>query len=80
MSMVESSQSVPAYKVISQVPQLVATQDGRFVQGYRVTAQFTGSGTTFYVDVPMGQYTPLNVRAMLQSHAADVAEIDALST
>lgn len=80
MSMVEASQSVPSYKVISQVPQLVATADGRFVQGYRVTAQFIGSGTTFYVDVAMAQYTPLNVRAMLQAHAAQVAEVDALQT
>ena len=76
MSLVESSQSVPPYKVVSQVPQLVQTPDGRYVQGYRVTAQFTGTGTTFYVDVPMGQYTPATVRALLQSHGAQVAEVD----
>lgn len=79
MSMVESSQSLPAYRVISQVPQLVQTADGRFVQGYRVTAQFTGSGTTFYVDVPTNLYTVANVRAALAAHGADVAAVDGLT-
>lgn len=69
----------PRYQVIAQTPQLVSNGQGGYVQGYRVTAQISASGTTFYVEVPMTQYNAANVAAALEQMYVEVAAVDGLT-
>lgn len=70
----------PTFKIVSQVPQLVAGAPGQYVQGYRVTAQMDGTGTTFFVDVPAANYTADVVAPLLREKAAEIAAVHQITS
>lgn len=66
------------WQVTGQQPTTQVNDVGTVQQGIKVQFR-TGNGTAGSIFVPMAQYTPDNVRALIAGQAAIIDQVDALS-
>lgn len=70
---------VPTFRIIGQVPVKMLDAMGRPVDGYRITGQFTDSGSTFELQVSAADYRAGRARDLILEHARQVADVDSFT-
>jgi len=67
-----------SWQVVGQRQSTVRNASGQFEDAMIVTVK-TGKGNTFNLTIPMSQYTPANVHALIDAQAAQVDAVSSLT-